>query len=164
MVEKEGWDKSQKPGLGISAGPPPSLSLGHLLKKFSKTQQDNKWMKFSWISSAALLPKDPGSPALPHLCYISFMEGCYCPVLSGKQTIDLHLSQRSHVMVLPSRNSRWQLLPHSHPLYQGAQGLGLSYWLCFPRHCCYWLALRHLHWATLFFLLIDYESQGIACH
>lgn len=57
------------------------------------------------------------------------MEGCYCPVLSGKQTVDLHLSQRSHAMVLPSRNGRWQLLPHAHPLYQGAQGLGLSYWL-----------------------------------
>ena len=99
--------------------------LVHLLHCLWGTclQHGNNWMKLSWISSPALTFKDPESPSLPYFCYISFMKGGYCLLVSEKQTIDLHLFQRIHVMVLPSRNGWWQLLPHSHPLYQRAQRL-----------------------------------------
>lgn len=114
-----GWEPEAC--LGISAGPPASLPLGHLLKKFSKTQHDNNWMKLSWISSPALSFKDPESPSL---CYITFMKGGYCLFLSGKQTLDLSASLPAHSCDDPTIQE-W-LMTASSPLpslYQGAQGL-----------------------------------------
>lgn len=130
--------------------------------KSSPRQHDNNWMKLSWISSPALAFKDSESPSL---CYISFMKGGYCLFLSGKQTLDLSASLPAHSCDGPTIQEC--LMTASSPLpstVPGSSGPGLSYCLDFPRHCCYWLALRYFHWTTLFFLLIKYEIQGTACY